>query len=80
MENFVNDLDIKGHKLRIQWGKSKEGSSASMGTTLESRKPPVVSLDDLDKLALPPPPGQGPILYPSMDPKMLGTATETYRS
>ena len=44
--------------------------------------PEDLSLDDLDRLAmLPPPPGQDdPMLYPSMDPKMLGTATKTYRA
>ena len=81
---------IKGHPIRVQWGKSPKSNSngnssansipGTIGSTQGTNS--TVSVQDL--LAMPslgpPPPGQSPTNYPSMNPNMMGTFTKTYKS
>ncbi|KAJ3129070.1 RNA binding motif protein 22 [Nowakowskiella sp. JEL0407] len=79
MEKSYNNLKIKGHDLKVQWGKSKpigmaktDGGNAAMGGAVGQAP---VTLDQMLNLPVPPPPpGLGKLYYPSADPNYLGTA------
>ncbi|KXS10879.1 hypothetical protein M427DRAFT_61397 [Gonapodya prolifera JEL478] len=74
VEKSFNNCNIKGHVIRVQWGKPKQqgpksASHADAATT--SREPTVDEIASLD--AIPPPPGAGgPVRYSAMDPTQLG--------
>jgi pre-mRNA-splicing factor RBM22/SLT11 len=73
VETFINNFEIKGHALKVQWGKSSKGDLPN------SNSKTLSTLSTLGPATQPPPPGTGQeVLYPSMDPRMLGTATETF--
>ncbi|KAJ3020727.1 RNA binding motif protein 22 [Thoreauomyces humboldtii] len=81
-----NNCNIKGHAIRVQWGRAKPQAPKSGTQILPGAQDPAPqqapSLDDILSMpAGPPPPGQGHAqAYPSQDPTTLGTATRDFRA
>jgi pre-mRNA-splicing factor RBM22/SLT11 len=80
-EKSYNSLSIRGHNLRIQWGKSKaQGPKATTAaaTAVDSMSNAAVDPDHLPPI--PAPPGvDTSIAYASTDPNLLGFSAKTYR-
>ncbi|KAJ3242172.1 RNA binding motif protein 22 [Chytriomyces hyalinus] len=80
---LYNNLSIKGHVLRVQWGKSRQGvagtSSSSSGTVAMASGGGEIDPDALPMI--PPPPGaDGGMVYACTDPSILGSSLKTYRA
>ncbi|KAJ3227780.1 RNA binding motif protein 22 [Chytriomyces hyalinus] len=80
---LYNNLSIKGHVLRVQWGKSRQGvagtSSASSGAVATANGGGEIDPDALPMI--PPPPGaDGGMVYAATDPSILGSSLKTYRA
>ncbi|KAI8613911.1 hypothetical protein BC830DRAFT_1129827 [Chytriomyces sp. MP71] len=78
---LYNNLAVKGHALRVQWGKSRQGvaGTSSAPAALAQHQGPI----DPDALPMIPPPPGAPgteIVYASTDPSILGSSLKTYRA
>ena len=91
VEKAYNNCNIKGHVLRVQWGKPRPqgpkgdvqtegGSSSGASGSGSGSGSQTVSLDQLLAMPAPPPPGAVPSIYPSQDPTSFGTSTRDYRA
>lgn len=88
VERAYNNCNIKGHVLRVQWGKprpqgpridmqTEAGPSAAAGAGVSGQ----ISLDQLLEMpVLPPPPGSAAMPYASQDPSSFGTSSRDYRA
>ncbi|KAI9352278.1 putative RNA-binding protein [Zopfochytrium polystomum] len=72
---------IKGHEMRVQWGKGRPiGPKDSSAVELAEAPGSVDGFVDPDTLpAVPPPPGAGQLVYASTDPRLLGSSAKTFR-
>ncbi|KAJ3128230.1 RNA binding motif protein 22 [Physocladia obscura] len=74
--NLANKLNIKGHNLKVQWGRSRQANPSFVVVA-----PGAASEIDPDSLpSIPPPPGSAGIVYASTDPTLLGSSLKTYRA
>ncbi|KAI9202164.1 Rbm22 protein [Polychytrium aggregatum] len=81
IDRSYNNLSIKGHTIRVQWGRPKAHAPQSEARG-EAAQPQMTVDQLLDMGGPPPPPGQGSgsYKYPSADPSLLGTSTRTFRA
>ncbi|KAJ3340058.1 RNA binding motif protein 22 [Gonapodya sp. JEL0774] len=77
VEKSFNNTNIKGHVIRVQWGKPKSQGPKSVplssSAPVPAREPTLDEIAALD--AIPPPPGaeeSGQVRYAAMDPTQLG--------
>jgi pre-mRNA-splicing factor RBM22/SLT11 len=62
VETFINNFEIKGHSLKVQWGKSKNQKAVTNSNLIYNQ-----SSNNTVEKTQPPPPGSGQgVLYPSM--------------
>ena len=88
MEKLFGRLKVKGHDLKMQWGKKKSTGGAPQATqggkptkTPSETTTPQMSLEELEKLNAASLVASGaPKAYPSMNPTMLGTMEKTYKA
>ncbi|KAJ3015792.1 UNVERIFIED_CONTAM: RNA binding motif protein 22 [Siphonaria sp. JEL0065] len=76
---LYNNLSIKGHVLRIQWGKSRAGAVGAGVASAASSSSSANPIDPFALPSIPPPPGASGIVYASTDPNLLGSSLKTYR-
>ncbi|KAJ3408708.1 RNA binding motif protein 22 [Chytridiales sp. JEL 0842] len=95
-EKSYNNLTIKGHLLRVQWGRSKTSQTSSkpaaaaagVGGGQQHFAASVggdtisqgIAVDPDFLPPIPPPPGAGNITYAATNPHMLGSSSKTYRA
>ena len=91
MEKLFGRLRVKGHDLKMQWGKKsstplpppsvKSSSHPSQPLTNAPVSEPQMSLEELENLNAAALVATGaPRAYPSMNPSMLGTLEKTYKA
>ncbi|KAJ3281682.1 RNA-binding domain-containing protein [Rhizoclosmatium globosum] len=75
---LYNNLNIKGHVLRVQWGKSRSATGAVIPAVSAAVLGGPIDPDLLP--TIPPPPGTTGIVYASTDPGLLGSSLKNYRA
>ncbi|KAI8801656.1 Pre-mRNA-splicing factor RBM22 [Cladochytrium replicatum] len=73
-ERSFNNLILKDHALKVQWGKAK--ALGPRGDTVDGQQ---IQSAMMYGVPMPPPPGAGMVSYPSMNPDYLGSSAKTYR-
>ncbi|KAJ3355979.1 Cytosolic Fe-S cluster assembly factor nubp1 [Entophlyctis luteolus] len=75
--SLFNNLNVKGHALRVQWGKSRQTRPVA-GSGAAAVPAGEIDLDSMPPI--PPPPGAVGVVYASTDPNILGSSLKTYRA
>ncbi|CAG8432714.1 5696_t:CDS:2 [Diversispora eburnea] len=76
IEKSYNNLEIKGHGLKVAWGRPRPtGPKTEVQAAISSQG---IILPPLESVEIPPPPGETPtdFLYPSQDPTYQGSTNK----